>query len=94
MADKVEEMVRGVIAGLVGNSPADLKPDDILVGQGALLKSRDLVMLMLDIEDFLQNEYNVELNWTSDSAMSGARSRLRSVGSLIELVRERANGGA
>jgi hypothetical protein len=38
--------------------------------------------LLLAVEDFAKEQLGVNWDWTSDSAMSEARSVLRSVGSL------------
>nr|MBA3403862.1 acyl carrier protein [Gemmatimonadaceae bacterium] len=47
-----------------------------------VVDSADLVMLLLAAEEFARDNLNVAFDWTSDSAMSEARSTLRSVGTL------------
>ena len=89
MADHVETMVRGAVADILGQDPASIAEETVLIGSNAALKSRDLVVLMLDIEDRLVAEYGVEFDWNADAAMSGTRSRMRTVGTLIDFVSER-----
>jgi hypothetical protein len=44
--------------------------------------SADLVMLLLSVEDFARDRLGVNFDWTSDAAMSEARSVLRDIGTL------------
>jgi acyl carrier protein len=94
MADRIEEMVRGAVAELMGKDPASVPMDTVLIGSNAELRSRDLVVLMLDIEDRLVDEYGIEFDWNTDAAMSGTRSRMRTVASLIDFVSERVSSAA
>jgi acyl carrier protein len=88
--EKIRGFVRSEIAGLLGCDAAGVGDDLQLVGSGARIKSRALVELMLACEEFLEAEFSTEFNWYSDAAMSGARSRLRTVGSLIDLLADKA----
>ena len=68
---------------------ADLKVPDVtvdsrLIGERAIVKSGALVQILLELEDLCQTEFGKEFDWTSDSALSEARSFLRSVGSLTQ----------
>ena len=56
--------------------------DTVLVGSGRVVDSADLVMLLLSVEEFARDRLGVNFDWTSDSAMSEARSVLRNVGTL------------
>lgn len=60
----------------------EVSAETALVGEHALLKSRDLVTLLLALEEFAENSLNAAFDWTSDSAMSSRRSIFRTVGSL------------
>ena len=46
------------------------------------MDSADLVMLLLAAEEYARDQLGAHFDWTSDSAMSEARSVLRSVGTL------------
>jgi acyl carrier protein len=94
MADKIETMVRGAVAGILGGDPAALPGGTVLIGSNAALKSRDLVVLMLEIEDWLVAEYGIEFDWNADAAMSGSRSRMRTLDALIGFVSERVKHAA
>lgn len=90
--EKVRAFVAAEVASLLNRDVSSISDDMTLVGSAADIKSRELVELMLACEDFLETEYSAEFNWHSDAAMSGARSRLRTVGTLVDLVAEKAGG--
>ena len=79
---EIEKFLRDEVAALTGATPESVTADTVLVGAGRVVDSADLVMLLLSAEDFAREELRAHFDWTSDSAMSEARSVLRSVGSL------------
>lgn len=79
---EVEAFLRDELASLTGADPASIDTETILVGQNRVLDSADLVVLLLAVEEFAKDKMGVDWDWTSDSAMSEARSVLRSVGTL------------
>lgn len=89
--DQVEEFIRQEIAGMTG-SP--VSRDTVLVGSGRVVDSADLVMLLLSVEEFARDRLGVNFDWTSDSAMSEARSVLRNVGTLARHLTDLQNGTA
>ena len=40
-----------------------------LVGEDAYIKSRDLVEILLIVEDYLYENYDIEFDWASSNAM-------------------------
>lgn len=80
--DEVELFVRQEIAGMTGTPEDAISADTVLVGSGRVVDSADLVMLLLSVEEFARDRLGVNFDWTSDSAMSEARSVLRNVGTL------------
>jgi hypothetical protein len=48
------------------------------------------VMLLIAAEEFARDKLGATFDWTSDSAMSAARSVLRNVGSLSKHLSELA----
>ena len=78
----IESFIKEEVAQLTGQSPATITENTVLVGAGRVVDSADLVMLLLAAEDFARDKMNAHFDWSSDSAMSEARSVLRSVGSL------------
>jgi hypothetical protein len=52
------------------------------------MDSADLVMLLLSAEDYARDTLGAHFDWSSDSAMSAARSVLRSIGSLARHLDE------
>ena len=79
---EIESFVKEEVASLTGQSPESITENTVLVGNGRVVDSADLVMLLLAAEDFARDRMNAHFDWSSDSAMSEARSVLRSVGSL------------
>lgn len=57
-----------------------------LLGDESDIKSRDLVEILLIIEDFLDEKYEIEFDWSSSNAMSNASSNYRNLGSLLSHV--------
>lgn len=80
--EAIEAFLRDEVASLTGKEQTEVSADTVLVGTGRVVDSADLVMLLLSAEDYARDELGAHFDWTSDSAMSEARSVLRSVGSL------------
>jgi acyl carrier protein len=84
----VENFVRDEVASLTGQPAESITADTVLVGTGRVVDSADLVMLLLAAEEYARDELGAHFNWTSDSAMSEARSVLRTVGTLARHLSE------
>ena len=80
--DEVEKFVREEVASLTNRDATAVGPETVLVGTNRIVDSADLVMLLLSAEEYTREKLGAVFDWTSDSAMSEARSVLRSVGSL------------
>lgn len=81
---EIERFLRNEVAAITGRNADTIEAGTVLVGAGRVIDSADLVMLLLSVEDYARDELGAHFDWTSDSAMSEARSVLRSVGSLAE----------
>jgi acyl carrier protein len=88
--EEVERFVRDEVAALTGQPSDTVTADTVLVGSGRVVDSADLVMLLLAVEEFARDRLGAAFDWTSDSAMSEARSVLRTVGSLARHLSELA----
>jgi hypothetical protein len=86
--DKAEEFVRNEVAAITGKPFDQITSSTVLVGTGRVVDSADLVMLLIAAEDFAKETLGATFDWTSDSAMSEARSVLRTVGSLSKHLSE------
>ena len=84
--DDVERFIRDEIASMTSMAPESITSETVLVGNGRVVDSADLVMLLLSVEDFARDRLGATFDWTSDSAMSEARSVLRNVGTLARHV--------
>lgn len=85
---EVEDFIRTELAALIGSDVSAVNADTVLIGQNRVLDSADLVVLLLAVEDFAKDKIGADWDWTSDSAMSEARSVLRNVGTLARHVSE------
>jgi acyl carrier protein len=81
---EIENFVKAEVAQLTGQPAESISENTVLVGAGRVVDSADLVMLLLAAEDYARDKMNAYFDWSSDSAMSEARSVLRSVGSLAK----------
>lgn len=86
--EDVEKFVRDEVASLTGQPPESVTANTVLVGTGRVVDSADLVMLLLAAEEYARDQLGAHFDWTSDSAMSEARSVLRSVGTLARHLSE------
>jgi acyl carrier protein len=86
--NEIEEFLKGELATLINRDADSIDADTVLVGQNRVVDSADLVVLLLAVEDFAKEQLGVNWDWTSDSAMSEARSVLRNVGSLARHLSE------
>jgi acyl carrier protein len=81
-AAEAETFIIDEIASLTHVDRDSLTSETALIGAGRVLDSADLVVLLLAVEDFVRERLSIAWDWTSDSAMSEARSVLRTVRSL------------
>jgi acyl carrier protein len=84
--EEIEGFIADEVANLTGVDGSSINSGTALIGTGRVLDSADLVVLLLAIEDLVRDRLEVAWDWTSDSAMSEARSVLRTVGSLASHV--------
>lgn len=67
----------------ISEQPGDsIGEDTELIGSRATVKSRELVEIMLALEEFAEDELGTEFDWTSDSALSLSKSIFRTAGTL------------
>lgn len=85
---EVEQFVRNEVATLTGTPADGVAAETVLIGSGRVVDSADLVMLLLAAEEFARDKLGATFDWTSDSAMSEARSVLRTVGTLSRHLSE------
>ncbi len=92
--NEIEQFIRGEVSALTGRPLDAVTPATVLVGAHRVIDSADLVMLLLASEDFARERLGASFDWTSDSAMSEARSVLRSVESLSRHLESLQQTGA
>ncbi len=74
------------VSSITGAPAEAFSADTPLIGRGTQLNSRDLVELLVALEEFSDEKLHVRFDWTSDSAMSESRSIYRTLGSLADHV--------
>ncbi|MEP6508848.1 MAG: acyl carrier protein [Gemmatimonadales bacterium] len=82
--DDIQKFISDEVSMLLGSSEATINADTPLIGHNRVLDSADLVVLLLAVEDYASDNLGFDWDWTSDSAMSEARSVLRNIGSLAD----------
>lgn len=60
-----------------------------LFGEGGVLKSIELVNLIVAVEQAVEDEFNVFLTLADEKAMSQKRSPFRTIGALAEYIEKR-----
>jgi len=86
MVDKVDVLnkVKIAIGSAMETSVEQFDESTVLIGPEAALCSRQLVEVLLELEEFSEEELDVEFDWTSDSALSMTRSIMRTIGTLVD----------
>ena len=83
----LEIILDGIAEEGVIVDPANVEPTELrLVGREAVLKSVQLVSLLVGIEQRLQEEWGISLSLMDEDAMSQSSSPFRSVGSLQSFI--------
>lgn len=75
----ISEFILEEISSITSLDRGKLNQDTVLFGSDGIMKSRDIVELLLAIEEYMDAKFGVEFDWTSDSAMSNPRSVFGSV---------------
>ena len=70
-----------------------LSLDSKLFGGGGPLDSMALVSLVVELEEFIQDEFEVEITLADEKAMSRRTSPFARVNYLIDYINEKINNG-
>lgn len=81
-----KKIVEHLIESLSSMTSTDVKVDGTtaLIGAKSAIKSIILVEFLLDVEEFMEDEFDVEFDWTSENAMSQSKSLYRSLDALAD----------
>ena len=85
-SSKLVEVIACELADITGREAGDFSSATPLIGSGAEVRSRELVELLLALEEYAAENLGVNFDWSGDSAMSEARSIFRTVGTLAEHI--------
>ncbi len=92
MAEGLDEMVRETLMEFGANEGVDgleaPTPETPLYGEKGLLDSLALVSLIADLESKIEECMGIQVTLADERAMSRKRSPFRTVGSLVDFVRE------
>lgn len=86
IADLVLAGLREVLVQSDRPVPADLGADTFLIGRRAALDSLNLVTLIVDLEQKIEEEYDLALTLADDRAMSQKNSPFLTVQSLTDYI--------
>ncbi|RMD85376.1 MAG: hypothetical protein D6815_02045 [Candidatus Dadabacteria bacterium] len=88
--DDVVRMITDIITETLGENegraPACLGPDTVLIGEHATITSLQLVLVVVELEQRLEEEYSLVLDLANERAVSRQRSPFRSIGLLADYV--------
>ena len=84
--ESVASFIREEVSRITGRAAESLNNETPLIGPQRCVRSRELVELLLSVEEFAEDRMGVTFNWTDDSAMSEGRSIFRSIGTLAAHV--------
>lgn len=82
-ASRILEFVITELSSITSRPTTDFTGETPLIGEGSSVKSRELVELLISIEDYVEEKFGMEFDWASDSLMSRDSSILRNVDSLV-----------
>ena len=89
------EIVLKQINSLVDTLPEDqkfeVKENIVLFGRNSNIDSLSLVSLIVDLEAYFMDEYNLEISLTDDRAMTREISPFNTVASLTDYLHEIIN---
>ena len=80
------------LASITGRPVESFGEQSALIGARTEVSSRGFVELLLAAEDFASERLGFAFDWSSDSAMSEARSHFRTVGSLAQHLLDLSRG--
>ena len=100
MKDQITAMVISVAEGIDEEhrviSEGGLDSDTQLFGAGSILDSLGLVTLIVELEQTIQEQFNVVVSLADEKALSQTRSPFRTIGTLAEYaavqIEEHADG--
>lgn len=84
--DLVIQSLKEVVEVLGINLNDQIGPETRLFGSKGILKSIELVSLIVDLEEKISDKYGLMLTLADERAMSQKRSPFRSVSSLAEYI--------
>ncbi len=88
----VRAFIREELASITSEPGDSCGTQSVLVGSDSGIKSRQLVELLLALEEYADDEMGVEFDWTTDAAMSDVRGFLRSIESLAAHLASLSDG--
>lgn len=92
MKEKIRKSLLNLLKQFITENEIDLDKDVVidektrLIGASSVFDSMELVQFIVEVEDLLIDEFEIEIELTSDKAMSRRNSPFISVNSLVEFI--------
>jgi hypothetical protein len=83
---EVVSFLCGELASITEQPITSFNDNSALIGSTAVVASLGFVRLLLAAEDYAAEHLGFAFDWTSDGAMSEARSHFRTVGTLAQYL--------
>jgi hypothetical protein len=92
MKEKIKDRLLKLLAQFVEeneielNEEINLNENIRLIGTSSIFDSMDLVQFIVEVESFLDDEFEIEIELTSEKAMSRRNSPFISINTLVEHI--------
>ena len=82
------------LAEVAERDPAELAGDTRLLGEGGTIRSRELVELLLLLDERIEERFHAKFDWAADRSISPNHEPFRTVESLADFIARQIEGAA
>lgn len=90
--EKIEKVIISLLKDFTSENNIELleeiSADTRLIGSKGILDSMDLVSFLVELEEVLSEDLNIDVELTSDSAMSARTSPFINISTLTSFIQE------
>lgn len=92
MKDKIKDSLVKLLSQFVNENEIELGKDAVLdenirlIGTSSVFDSMELVQFIVEVENLLDDEFEIEIELTSEKAMSRRNSPFISINRLVEYI--------
>lgn len=90
--DRIQAKIIAVLEEIADEAKEPFTGSTQLIGSTSAVRSRELLEVLLELEDWADDEFDNPFDWTSDTAFSSERSAFRTVDTLTDFFIETVLG--